>query len=425
MVGDCRMKRVTLRTPSGEEVTFIGERSNHLSNVIPAATARTMVRKGCEAYLAYVIDRKKVEPSLSDIPTICDYPDVFPEEFSGLPPHREIEFVINVAPGATPASITLYRLAPVKLKELKLRLQDLLEKGFIHPSESPWGSSVLFIKKKDGTLQLCVDYSQLNKMTVKNKYPLPRIDDLFNQLKGANVFSKIDLRSGYHQLRIKDVDVHKRVFRTRYGHYECLVIPFGLTNALAAFMDLMNRVFRPYVDQFVVVFIEDILVYSKDREDHDTHLRVVLETLRKEQLYVKLRKCEFWLGEVSFLGHIVLQEGIQVDPKKIEVIIEWKPSRNVTEVRSFLGLVGYYRRFVKGFSMTVAPMTRLLQKNVRFEWSEKCQASFEKLKEFLTEAPVLTQPTYDKEYVIFSDASLNGLGCVLTQEGKVVAYASR
>ena len=270
----------------------------------------------------------------------------------------------------------------------------------------------------------CVDNKQLNKMTVKNKYPLPMIDDLFDELKGASVFSKIDLRSGFHQLRIKDADVHKTTFKMRYGHYEFLVMSFGLTNAPAAFMALMNRVFRPYVDQFVVVFIDDILVYSKDREDHDTHLRVVLETLRKEQLYAKLSKCEFWLREVSFLGHIISEEGIRVDLKKIEVIIEWKPSRNVTEVRSFLGFAGYYGRFIKGFSMTMAPMTRLFQKNVRFEWSEKCQASFEKLKAFLTEASVLTQSTYGKEYVIFSDASLNGLGCVLMQEGKVVTYAS-
>ena len=272
---------------------------------------------------------------------------------------------------------------------------------------------MLFVKKKDGTLQLCVDYRQLNKMTVKNKYPLPKIDELFDQLKGASLFLKIDLQSEYHQLRIKDTDVHKTAFRTRYGHYESLVMLFGLTNAPVAFMDLMNRVFRPYMDRFVVVFIDDIVVYSKDWENHDTHVRVVLETLRREKLYAKLSKCEFWLNEVSFLGHIVSEEGIQVDSKKVEVIIEWKPLRNVTEVHSFMGLAGYYRRFVKGFSMTAAPMTRLLQKNVKFEWSEKCHASFEKLKAFLTEAPVLTQPTYGKEYVIFSDASLNGLGCVL------------
>ena len=199
---------------------------------------------------------------------------------------------------------------------------------------------MLFVTKKDGTLQLCVDYRQLNKMTVKNKYPLPRIDDLFDQLKGTGVFLKIELRSGYHRLRIKDADMHKVAFRMRYGHYEFLVMPFGLTNAPTTFMDLMNRVFLPFLDWFVVVIIDEILMYSKDREDHDTYLWVVLETLRKEQLHAKMSKCEFWLREVSFLGHIVSEEGIRVDPKNIEVILEWKPSRSVTKVRSFLGLAG-------------------------------------------------------------------------------------
>ena len=334
---------------------------------------KKIVRKECEAYLAYVIDTVKARPSVFDILTVSDFPNVFPEELPGLPPHREIEFAINVVPGATPASITPYRMASLELKELKLQLQELLEKKKVYSTKCiSMGSPVLFVKKKDGTLRLCIDYRQLNKLTVKNKYPLPRIDDLFDQLKGASIFSKIDLRSGYHQLRIKDVNVHKAMFRTRYGHYKFLVMPFGLTNTPAAFMDLMNRVFRPYVDQFVVMFIDDILVYSKDRENHDTHLRVVLETLRKEQLYAKLSKCEFWLNELSFLGHIVSKEGIRVDAKKIEVVVEWKPLRNVTEVRSFLGLAGYYRRFVKGFSMTAAPMMRLLQKNVKYEWSEKC-----------------------------------------------------
>ena len=193
MVVDCRMKRVVLTTSSGEEVTFIGERSNHLSDVISASTARTMVRKGCEAYLAYVIDTQKAEPRLLDTPTVCDYSDVFLEEFLRLPPQREIEFAIDVVPGATPASITPYKMASVELKELKLQLQELLEKEFICPSVSPWRAPVLFVKKKDCTLRLCVDYRQLNKTIVKNRYPLLRIDDLFDQLKGASVFSKIDL----------------------------------------------------------------------------------------------------------------------------------------------------------------------------------------------------------------------------------------
>ena len=318
-----------------------------------------------------------------------------------------------------------YRMAPTELKELKSQLQELLDKGFIRPSVSPWGAPVLFVKKKDGTLRMCIDYRQINKVTVKNKYPLPRIEDLFDQLKGAGVFSKIDLRSGYYQLRVKEGDVPKTVFRTRYGHYEFLVMPFGLTNAPAAFMDLMNRVFRPYVDQFVVVFIDDILVYSKDVQEHEHHLRIVLETLREKKLYAKLSKCDFWLKEVSFIGHILSAEGIRVDPAKIEAVVNWKSPQNVTEVRSFLGLAGYYRRFVRGFLVIASPLTKLLRKGIKFEWTDKCQNSFEQLKGMLVEAPVLTQPTPRKEYTLYSDASSIGLGCVLMQDGKVVAYASR
>ena len=206
----------------------------------------------------------------------------------------------------------------------------------------PWGAPVLFVKKKDDTQRMCIDYRQINKVTVKNRYPLPRIEDLFDQLKAASVFSKIDLGSGYYQLRVKDVDVPKTAFRTRYGHYEFLVMPFRLTNAPTAFMDLMNRVFRPYVDQFVVVFIDDILVYSKDTLEHEQHLRIVIEMLKEKKLYAKLSKCDFCLKEVSFLDHIVLAEGIRVDPIKIETIANWKSPRNVTEVRNFLGLAGYY-----------------------------------------------------------------------------------
>ena len=300
-----------------------------------------------------------------------------------------------------------------------------MDKGFIRPTVSPWGAPVLFVKKKDGTLWMCIDYRQINKVTVKNKYTLPRIEDLFDQLRGASIFSKIDLRSGYYQLRVKEVDVPKTAFRTRYGHYDFWVMPFGLTNAPAAFMDLMNRVFRPYLDQFVVVFIDDILVYSKDAQEHEHHLRIVLQTLRENQLFSKLSKCDFWLKEVSFLGHIVSAEGIRVDLVKIEAIVNWKPPRNVTEVRSFLGLAGYYRRFVQGFSVIASSLTRLVRKGVKFEWDDKCQSSFERLKEILVEEPVLIQPTLGRNYTVYNDASRIGLGYVLMQDGKVVAYASR
>ncbi|KAJ6839083.1 uncharacterized protein M6B38_316420 [Iris pallida] len=308
---------------------------------------------------------------------------------------------------------------------LNKQIKELLSKGFIQPSASPWGAPVLFVKKKDGTLRLVIDYRALNEVTIKNKYPLPRIDQLFDQLGEARVFSKIDLRSGYHQVKVKKEDIPKTAFRTRYGHYEFLVMPFGLTNAPAIFMDLMNRVFYQYLDKFVIVFIDDILVYSKSEEEHERHLRIVLQTLREEQLYAKLSKCEFWLDQIPFLGHIVSGEGISVDPKKVEAVKSWPTPKSVAEIRSFLGLAGYYRRFVENFSRIAEPLTRLTRKEEKFNWTEKCQAAFDELKERLITAPILALPSGSGGYEIYSDASGKGLGCVLMQHGRVIAYASR
>ena len=422
---DCDKKIVLLKCPDLSEVIIQGIRSESIPKILSAMKARRFLRKGCEAFLALILDSKREQVNLETIPVIREFPDVFSEELPGVPPEREVDLSIEVVQGTTPISRAPYRMAPTELKELKTQLQELLDKGFIQPSVSPWGAPVLFVKKKDGTLRMCIDYRKINKVTVKNKYSFPRIEDLFDQLRGASVFSKIDLRSGYYQLRVKEVDVLKTAFRTRYGHYKFLVMPFGLTNAPAAFMDLMNRVFRPYLDQFFVVFIDDILVYSKDAQEHEHHLRIVLQTLRENQLFAKLTKCDFWLKDMSFLGHIISAEGIRVDPVKIEAIVNWKPPRNVTEVRSFLGLAGYYRRFVQGFSVIASSLTRLVRKGVKFEWDDKCQSSFERLKEILVEQPVLIQPTSGRDYTVYSDASRIGLGCVLMQDGKVVAYASR
>jgi hypothetical protein len=253
-----------------------------------------------------------------------------------------------------------------ELKELQLQLEELLKKGYIHPSVSPWGAPVLFVKKKDGTLRLCIDFRQLNKVTVKNKYPLPRIDDLFYQLKDAKIFSKIDLRSGYHQVRIKDEDIGKTAFRTRYGHYEFTVVSFGLSNAPVVFMCLMNGVFRSYLDKFVIVFLDDILVYSKTEEEHEKHLRMVLQVLREHQMYAKLSKCSFYQRQIHYLGHIISEEGIVVDPEKVQAIREWPAPRNVAEVRSFMGLAGYYRRFIAGFSRIAHAITSLQRKEKKF-----------------------------------------------------------
>ncbi|WVZ89982.1 hypothetical protein U9M48_036326 [Paspalum notatum var. saurae] len=324
---------------------------------------------------------------IKKIPVVSDFPDVFPEELPGLPPDRNVEFAIELVPGTAPVSKRPYRMAPDELKELKTQLQEQLDKGFIRPSSSPWGCPALFVEKKDqGGKRLCVDYRPLNAVTVKNKYPLPHIDILFDQLGGATVFSKIDLRSGYHQIKVREEDIPKTAFSTRYGLYEYLVMSFGLTNAPAFFMYLMNSVFMNELDKFVVVFIDDILVYSKNEKEHEEHLRIVLSRLREHKLYAKFSKCAFWLKEVAFLGHILSAKGVAVDPSKVEDVLNWKQPQTVTEIRSFLGLAGYYRRFIKDFSKIAKPMTALTQKNAKFAWSPKCEEAFGTLKKLLTSA---------------------------------------
>jgi hypothetical protein len=264
---------------------------------------------------------------------------------------------------------------------------------------------------------MCVDYRSLNEVTIKNKYPLPRIEDLFDQMRGATIF--------YHQLKNRTEDIPKTTFTARYGLYEFLVMYFGLTNAPTYFMNLMNKVFMEYLDQFVVVFIDDILVYSQNEEAHEDHLRLVLQELHDNQLYAKFSKCDFWLKEVAFLGHIITNGGIKVVPGKISVILNWKQSTDVSKIKSFLGLAGYYRRFIEGFSKIVKPLTSLLEKGKEFKWDEACQKCFEELKERLTTAPVLIMPDIHKGFDVYCDASHLGLGCVLMQEGKVIAYALR
>jgi hypothetical protein len=260
-----------------------------------------------------------------------------------------------------------------------------------------------------------VDYHSLNEVTIKNKYPLPRIEDLFDQMKGASVFSKIDSRSGYHQLRIRESDIPKTTFRTRYGLYEYTVISFGLMNAPAYFMYLMNRVFMEFLDKFVVVFIDNILIYSKMEAENEEHLRLVLEKLRANQLYAKFSKCDFWVMQVTFLGHVISAGGVSVDPSKVRDVLNWKPPMNVSEIHSFLELVGYYHRFIQDFSKTAKPMTRLLEKGKVFKWTQDCQASFKELKKRLTTATVLVLPDLSKKFDIHCDALRQGLGCVLMQ----------
>ncbi|GJW98248.1 putative reverse transcriptase domain-containing protein [Tanacetum coccineum] len=348
--------------------------------VISCIKARKYIERGSQLFLAQVTKKEPSKKQLQDVPVIRNFPEVFPDDLPGLPPPRQVEFRIELVPGAAPVARAPYCLAPSELKELSDQLKELLEKGFIRPSSSPWGAPVLFVKKKDGSFRMCIDYRELNKLTVKNRYPLPRIDDLFDQLQGSSIYSKIDLRSGYHQLRIREEDIPIMAFWTRYGHYEFQVMPFGLTNAPAVFMDLMNRVCKPYLDKFVIVFIDDILIYSKNKEEHEKHLKIILELLKKEQLYAKFSKCDFWLESVQFLGHVINNKGVHVDPAK---------------------------------------------KNKKYEWGTEEDEAFQTLKQKLCSAPILALPEGTENFVVYCDASHKGYEAVLMQREKVIAYASR
>jgi hypothetical protein len=384
------------------------------------------IRKGCQVYAIQVMNllEKEDKPKLEDFFVLCEFRDMFVDEIPELPSRREIDFSIELLPGSAPISKEPYQMSLPELTELKIQFQELLDKEYIRRSVSPWGAPVLFVKKKDGTLRLCVDHRQLNKMTFKNKYPLPRINDLFDQVGGAKIFSKLDLRSVYHQVRIKHQDINKTAFRTRYGHYEFVVIPFRLTNALATFMCLMNSIFSQYLDKFIVVFIDDILVYSKTKEEHDEHLRIALQTLRKHKLYAKFDKCDFYQKEILYLGHVISSEGIVVDPENIKSIMEWPVPKDVVDIWSFMGITEYYRRFIERFSKIAYPITSLQKKGTKFNWSQKCQDSFNKLKELLTSAPILKVANLDKDLTVCVDASKEGIGGVLTQEGHVICYES-
>ncbi|GKC65543.1 putative reverse transcriptase domain-containing protein, partial [Tanacetum coccineum] len=394
-------------------------------HIISYTKTQEYMLKGCPVFLENVTTKETEDKSekkrLEDVSIVRDFPDVFPEDLLGLPPTRQVEFQINLIPGAALVARAPYRLAPSEMKELSEQLKEISDKGFIRPSSSPWGAPVLFVKKKDGSFRMCIDYRELNNLTVKNRYPLPRIDDLFDQLQGSSVYSKIDLRSCYHQLRVREEDIPKIAFRTRYGHYEFQVMPFGLTNAPAVFMDLMNRVCKPFLDKFVIVFIDDILIHSKNKKEHEKHLKVVLELLKKEKLYAKFSKCEFWIPKVQLLGHVIDSQGIHVDPTKIESIKDWESPKTPTEIRQFLGLAGYYRRFIEGFLKIAKSMTKLTHKGVKFYWGDKQEAAFQLLKKKLCSASILALPERSEDFVVYCDASHKGLGAVLMQREKVIS----
>src|SRR4051794_5360295 len=333
---------------------------------------------------------------IENVPVVRDFPNVFPEEIPGIPLIREVKFVIDLKPRTVPIAKRPYKMPPHHLLELKKEIDEALHKGFIRPSSSSWGAPSLFVKKSDGTNRLVQNYRPINQATIQNKYPLPRINDLYDQLAGSKVFSKLDLRLGYHQIRVREEDIPKTAFITRYGSYEYTVMSFCLTNAPATFSRLMNYIFMEYLNKFVVVYLDDILVYSKNKEEHAEHLCLILAKLREHKLYAKYSKCEFWLPEVIYLGHVISKDGVVVTPERIQAILDLTPPKTVKQVRRFLGLASYCRRFVEKISKIARPMTNLLHKGVKFEWTDKCQESFQALKDKLTSPPVLAPPDTQK-----------------------------
>ncbi|KAI3758531.1 hypothetical protein L6452_06096 [Arctium lappa] len=362
---------------------------------------------------------------LEFVSMLQDFEDVFPEELpNGLPPIRGIEHQVDLIPGAIIPNRPAYRANPEETKELRRQVDELLARGQIRESLSPCVVPVIPVPKKDGSWRMCVDCRAINKITIKYRHPIPRLYDMLDDLHGATLFSKIDLKSGYHQIRVKEGDEWKTAFKTKFGLYEWLVMPFGLTNAPSTFMRLMNHVLREFIGKFVVVYFDDILIYSKNLIEHREHVQVVLSTLRAEKLYANMKKCTFCVHKVVFLGFVVTAQGIQVDDEKVKAIKDWPTPTNPSEVRSFHGLASFYRRFVRDFSTKAAPLNDLVKNNVKFEWGPSQDEAFNRLKLDLTTAPVLALPDFGKSFEVECDASGIGIGAVLMQERHPIEYFS-
>ncbi|CAA7026197.1 unnamed protein product [Microthlaspi erraticum] len=394
-----------------------------------SAVSKTLSAKGTVLLMVYkeclsTGAQEVVIPT--EVQVVLDhFKDVFPDDIPpGLPPIRGIEHQIDLVPGSALPNKPAYRMNPEESKELEKQVRELMDKGYIRESLSPCAVPVLLVPKKNGTWRMCVDCRAINNITIKYHHPIPHLDDMLDELSGATIFSKVDLKSGYHQVRMREGVEWKTAFKTKQGLYEWLVMPFGLTNAPSTFMRLMNQVLRMFIGKFVVVYFDDILVYSKCLLDHVMHLELVLQSLRKEGLYANLKKCSFCTNKLVFLGFVVSEQGLQVEEEKIKAIQEWPTPTTIGHVKSFHGLASFYRRFVRDFSTVAAPLTAVIKKNVPFHWVETQKLAFKTLKERLTQSPVLALPDFEVMFEVECDASGLGLGAVLQQRGRPVAYFS-
>ena len=417
-----KLQRMKIRL-NGEWVLIQGDPSLHSAGVSLKSIWKTLEKEGEGIIVEFgglQADEVGVPITVEQEwqPVLSRYAEVF-QEPTGLPPSRGKEHAILLETGASPVSVRPFRYPQAQKTEIEKQIGLMLAAGIIRESSSPFSSPVLLVKKKDGSWRFCIDYRALNRVTVADKYPIPMIDQLLDELHGAVVFSKLDLRSGYHQILVKAEDVPKTAFQTHDGHYEFLVTPFGLSNAPATFQSLMNDVFRPHLHRFVLVFFDDILVYSKTKVEHEKHLEIVLGLLEKNRLYANRKKCHFGCEKVEYLGYVISAQGVAADPEKIRAMLDWLVPRVVKELRGFLGLTGYYRKFVLGYGSIARPLTSLLQKD-QFSWSVEAAEAFSE-----TTVPVLAMPNFDELFVVESDAAGVGLGAVLMQQQRPIAYFSQ